>query len=569
MKRLYTLILACGCILPAFAQNNNNLNHTVQVVNNYEGKIKEAERAVSNILVPDSLYHFDLNFDYSGFDTPYKGNDEFNPYLTDLEMEGRAYDGKRLYLKAGAGYVLAPVLDFSYAIKDKGSFKIGAHASVDSHIGSYRQIMPDANNVLMYVKGEKWNGYEAQLCAGMDARADLKSASLLMNLDYEGAMGKGMPCGLLSDNSYNGVNVSLGVDSKHPLGQVWNYALDLSYAFGHERTIVAKERTTAFEHNPRLRFLGAFNFNGGSAFDLEAVVNTTYNIPRQSKDNILGYNLALNPRYYFNNSRVKIGVGVGLFVDGLYKGGKGVQSGNSKIPFAIRPTVSFQWSAVEGALDVYADTKLDSYTEGSRQRALDFSFYFPVLDPSGVGFVNVRKYRFDFGMRGGLGHKFDYDLSVGFNEVKNNLLTVVKNTGIQYATMVCNMPVDTRSLFARASLKGHFGSFSFDADVMYDYFFNQKNMLALPSALSASLDMKYSIRKRVEIGVGADYKSPYKAGDYRTQDIIDLHAIVDFKLTPVLNIFLKGDNLLNRTNQYVPMYARNGICLTAGVVLNL
>ena len=83
MKR-YIAFIVLAASVPAAAQN---LNPTVEVQNSYLGKLIEAGKPQLEMAVPDSLTRFDLDFDYSVMETPYKGGYEFNPYLVDLKPE--------------------------------------------------------------------------------------------------------------------------------------------------------------------------------------------------------------------------------------------------------------------------------------------------------------------------------------------------------------------------------------------------------------------------------------------------------------------------------------------------
>ena len=47
-----------------------NINQTVQVTNEYETKFEDFKRQTPELQLPDSLYRFDYDFDYSVFDSP-------------------------------------------------------------------------------------------------------------------------------------------------------------------------------------------------------------------------------------------------------------------------------------------------------------------------------------------------------------------------------------------------------------------------------------------------------------------------------------------------------------------
>ena len=67
MKRRYILICA-AVFATALTAGAQNLNPTVEVTNQFEGKVMEVAKPVIDMAVPDSLLRFDLEFDYSVFE---------------------------------------------------------------------------------------------------------------------------------------------------------------------------------------------------------------------------------------------------------------------------------------------------------------------------------------------------------------------------------------------------------------------------------------------------------------------------------------------------------------------
>ncbi len=563
-KILLTVSLGMAGIALA-AQNTTNLNPTVQVLNSYEGRVGDVERQVTKLSVPDSLRSFDLNFDYSGFDTPYKGNDEFDPYFTELEMAGRPFDGKKLFLKAGAGYTAAPFIDAAYTFKDQGRFKIGAHACGDSYFGRFRQILPDGN-VLTPSQSDSWKGYDAKVKSGLDARSDWENVSLRTNVDYEGAFGSGTPAGLLYTRAYNGLDANIGVETVSGTETDWRFTADAGYAFGYDKAGMNGGTETSFEHNARLRLFGSYDFGGGHGMDMEVKTDLTFSYPRWKPDDCLGYTVVINPSYSYGGRSLFVSAGLGVLVDG----GKNImQRRQGELPFAIWPTLEFHWNALPSKIDVYADADLGGGLYGSRAGALENRFFIPYADESGDGMCNVRRYSVKAGMRGNLWDKVDYDLGAGYENVRNNPLFHVGRGELYHYAQLSLIHENTQKVFAGLALAGRFGGFSFDGKVNYGYYFRQNVMRSVPPALSAALDFRYSIMNRASVSVGAEYRSVYRAGDFTAPYILDLHAVADYKATGSLTVFLRGDNLMNRSLQFIPLYARKGICVSAGVQLNL
>ena len=74
--------LAAASVFPVYAQD---LDPTVEVSREYEGKLIEVHKPALTMAVPDSVLMFALDFDYSVFESPYKGSYEFNPYIMSMK----------------------------------------------------------------------------------------------------------------------------------------------------------------------------------------------------------------------------------------------------------------------------------------------------------------------------------------------------------------------------------------------------------------------------------------------------------------------------------------------------
>ena len=93
-KRYIAIFFAVAAGTLCHAQN---LDPTVEVSRAYEGKLLEVHKPVMPMSQPDSVSQFNLKFDYSVFDNPFKGSYEFNPYMLNMRPEPAAFDGKTFY----------------------------------------------------------------------------------------------------------------------------------------------------------------------------------------------------------------------------------------------------------------------------------------------------------------------------------------------------------------------------------------------------------------------------------------------------------------------------------------
>ncbi|MBR5736249.1 MAG: hypothetical protein IKX60_05620 [Bacteroidales bacterium] len=77
MKKISILLAAVLLSVPAFAQ----IDPTVVVDREYEGKIDvDVRMPETPVAIADSLKVFDVSFDYSIFDRPFRDLYEFSPY---------------------------------------------------------------------------------------------------------------------------------------------------------------------------------------------------------------------------------------------------------------------------------------------------------------------------------------------------------------------------------------------------------------------------------------------------------------------------------------------------------
>lgn len=134
MRRIVTSLLVLGLAGLVQAQN---INQSVQVTNEYETRFEDFRKSGPELAMPDSLYRFDYRFDYSLFDTPYKGAYEFSPYEIDITPAPMPYDGGKFFLRAGAGYRIHPVLDFTYSAVTKDNFALSIFNRGKGYIGDF------------------------------------------------------------------------------------------------------------------------------------------------------------------------------------------------------------------------------------------------------------------------------------------------------------------------------------------------------------------------------------------------------------------------------------------------
>ena len=124
--------------------------------------------------VPDSVLRFNLEFDSSVFDNPFKGAYEFRPFLTEMELAGSTSLQKKLYLRAGAGYSLHPELDFVWTPLRNDSFRLSVYARHRSYVGDYRSLTPALSDGSLEIDSgnSRFYGYDLVSRGGIDGVYD-------------------------------------------------------------------------------------------------------------------------------------------------------------------------------------------------------------------------------------------------------------------------------------------------------------------------------------------------------------------------------------------------------------
>lgn len=550
MKRGTVIFVAMFLGGLLYAQNSN-LNPTVQVTNNYESRIQNVDRPAMKVAVPDSLYKFNLDFDYTGFENPYMGNEEFNPFFTELDIAARALKSKSLYLKAGAGYTLHPVMDVAYGFKPLGRFRAGVFAHHKSYYGDYYRECGYQDHS---------NGYDAVTKVGFNARSDWEKLSLIAGAWYDGIHTQNN-FHVKDTRNFNSASAALKVISNYDLDAVpWKYEFTAGYSYGGNGFVYKGDKGFGEEHSINVSGSGNFKI-GKSLIELAAgcdVKTGTFT------DRYNGYTVNWTPRYYYVTDRIDLGVGCDFLVSGGNNVKEVMNIADDPEHFAIWPSVNFTWRAVPIYLDVFVKSGLKGSLYGQDDIARDYRFL--LWNENEEQFRITKTRTVDVGLKGDVCEKFSWKVKASYEWISNAVNAAVTDLENSYVMLVCDSAVHDFNF--GVDLKARFGGFTLDGDVTYNLYLNPKNYRVVPPAWIANLRLEYDFLNRAGVYVGAEYKSAYKADKYTVPDWINLYVGAEYKLTNRLKIFLDGRNLLSRQCQFIPLYAEKGVAITAGVVLN-
>lgn len=583
MKRRYILICA-AVFATALTAGAQNLNPTVEVTNQFEGKVMEVAKPVIDMAVPDSLLRFDLEFDYSVFDTPYKGSYTFNPYLMDVRPSPDAYRGKNLYLKLGAGYPLHPVLDFVYSPEMTGAVHVNVYANHYSYLGSYKVRLGDWKR--------SFTGYDMKTRAGVDGRYDYDGGAFTFDVGYLGIHTKesGVPVEWKDGKTgLNAVAVKLGVHGEQETDTQFYYDGTISFHGGFEKSTL-RDKLKMNYLNVNATLGPALSSKSALLFDVHMDM-TTYGGLFTAQTGTM----YITPKYVWWYDRWRISAGLRLshtmhskeeWMD-YQLGGRA-----SKI---LYPDVRVGYEAITDRLNLYATLTGGDNIPSYYELKEDNHFFNPTFGQNQFPMADntVDVYRIKAGFQGNVAGKFRYDIGAGFLKRKNGMLDAVCH--VAWAPGYFGDETDREWAFLPAVAYADFnlffvgGNFTYDASpvtVKGAFHYGKPKIkefsFGFPPASTGSLQVLYNWRGRIMAGVTADgalkRKGTYLEADGLTETVkkeVTIPAFVnlglqgEFAMTRQLSVWARAANLLNKNIQRHPLYPESGIYLVGGIIFTL
>lgn len=586
-KNIFVTIAAMALAMSAL--HAQDLDPTVVVNRAYEGRLTEVHKPQLDMQVPDSVTRFDLDFDYSVFDKPYKGAYEFNPYLLTMQPASSLQNPKQLYIRAGAGYTIHPSLDLVWAVPFKNAFRMDVYAFHRSYVGKYRTFKPELT-VGEAAVVDRWMqsggdrsyrfGYDLENRAGVDGSYDWIDGAMTFDASYYGLVSEDN----LKTRHYDALDFKAGVASKSTEDDYFMYHVDLAYRYGADA----------------MKYLGSPDRLDEHVFSVEAtlgqVMTKTFRIHKMLFD--VGLDMAayshqlystvagefhLTPHYVYDYEKWRVDAGIRLAKVMRSDSPGDIFSAKDQV---VYPDIYASYDAFPGYLGVYTriggGNKLNTYAS-LLEKNHHFDAYFgrgvwPLMDYS------VERVSAALGLKGSVS-KFSYDVNGGYVNYANAPLdaVVVQETnlgegpsyvpGIGYAAY--------QKAFASMGVNWKFEDISFDADVQYNYVFGlSDNRLFAPADLTAAAAFEYNWSKRIFAGIDCLFSTARKGAvldltqspqvyDAIIPWYLDLGMSFEYAFTNSFSLWARGGNLLNMTIQPNPLYAEKGINFTVGICLNL
>lgn len=589
----------------AFPASGQNLDPTVVVSRTYEGKLMEVHKPQLKMAVPDSVLRFDLEFDYSVSDSPYKGAYEFSPYSLDMKPSPAYRDIRTFYMKAGAGYQLHPVFDAVWSPFVKGPFRMNVYASNRSFIGNYWTMAEPSSlgsagavelDRMTKADGSKrhWPGYDLRSNAGVQGRYDWVNAFAGFDVAYVG-LHQQDNLFHVTGRAYDAVDARMNMASKNHPGTAVRWYADLSYRFAEDKMRSTAEGNRYLMENDfsvsggvSYVFLNGDRIGVGLGFDMAMLDGAEYSG---------GGDADVVPHYVMDRDRWHFDLG--FRVSAAFRSEKFSQMYGYEEQM-IYPDVRVEYKAIPDAMKIFlhfgGDSRVNSYADVlAYNRRADVSYgrgVWNLLD------ITDEKISVVAGLEGRIGPRFSYTLQGGYINYGNALLdgVVMKNatsvTSARWLPAIGYASYD--KLFASAEWMLALEHFRFDGNVNYSYCdfssIEAGSGLLLPAALTGDVALRYDWKHRVLVGADCRFSSArkgsalyssdiyttyasgsdgYKSFEARVPGYADLGLEVEYVVNRKFSAWARGGNLLGMTIQDCLLYAEKGPYFTLGICLNL
>ncbi len=557
----------------SYAQNQK-IDPTVEVNKEYQGKMLEITKGKLGTEVADSIGIFNLNFNYSFFEKPYKDMYEFSAVPSAAIPKEVSASAPSFIARAGLGYPFAPEAAIWYAPQLEGNNWLKLKGWGDWYNGNVPDITINDESITEK-SGEKVDGKEYSYGVSGRYTHAWKSAELSMHGLFHGGYNTYYGGDIAPDNPSSHHNFSIvegGVDAKSSgagkYGKRLNWTVKGLIRHASDKQSAKLQEnygSLAAELGPTF---GRYNkFMVGA--DAEAVQyrgTTAYHM------GIFG----ITPQYRYENGNLKINLGIKLQ-------GKFASGGNNGNHSWILPAVDLSLGLVPGKLWLYAKADgRNSLNEYSSLLAVN-RYMNPAGPLDGIGESSV-PLNVEGGFKGRFTDKFSYKVFAAYTVHKGMMQFLYNcNEGWFHAEnrsrhneTAVGGELDVATQNFRGGIGIRYSSFSKDT--------HSEPVTGIP-ALQGNMYLRYNWNGRfyaeAECRLQGEYNfrytcagTPAESGYYTAHTAVapafaDLQATLGYVHSPALTFWLRGDNILNSATQYLPFHMGKGVGILTGIIVKL
>lgn len=603
MNRKFFMVFAaiCGAFCSSTIQAQQKIDPTVEVKKDFEGKMLEIYKGKLDTFIDDSLTSFNIKFDYSIFDKPYRDMYEFNP-LPSARIHSPVTEKYPVFFaKIGMGYPLNPNAAIYYQPSLIRKNRKGGEQPVSNNTlllkGNYDAFW--GKIPLVRTNGETFKTEKginkaaadhSTMGLGADFRHIWRGGEFKIGVDFSSNYYTYygfedtyvQPDPLFFENSKNmrkynshtfnnfGINFTIGsVDAKGKGGK-FNYSFYASYLNTSDK-MASNNSDPAIptgnnlgEH--LLKAGGEFGPTFGKYSKFLIGINSETVIYNGAADYHYGTIEAI-PQYKFEKGRLLLNVGIKL--SGSYNN----NSEANKYHNIVSPHVRVSYELAKNNLWIYGiasgGNSINSYSSLLRKNKW--------IIPADNMMASSIPLLIRGGFKGNVYDKFSYEI-YGCYSVHNGLPQFVNSMfGNHFSTIYSNH----NELSFGGELNFISKKFTGGAKLKYSSYTNGKKSTFLDgyaplgyAPFEGTLSGEYNWRERIYIGADIYYRSatPFYLKGYmdenpKIKDFADLGLTVKYVINQHFAVYIQGGNLLNAQIQYHPYYLEKGINFGAGVTV--
>ena len=483
MKRINLAIAVMALCAPLSAQN---INQSVQVTNEYESRFSDFQKTGPSLQVPDSLYRFDYSFDYSVFETPYKGSYEFSPYRISVTPEARLYDGSKFFLRLGAGYTIHPQFEMAWQMLQTPDFAIGVFAEAGGYAGRYSR------------RGvaESFSGHDLNGRIGLGGQYLRPAVRLSYHFGYEGIFAGEGGAEPYFRSGFSSVIAAGRIQSRERPGNQMFYDIDLQYRYSSDGGRSEGQVSASGENNLRVAvsagpvLASKYRILIDGLFELESLRGDDYYKVADSHGELFGgMRMAslgsIKPHVDFLLGPVRLDAGVRVDYS------KGTEQG----AFSVSPDVTARMALLDADMELVAGVSGGQYIQ-SHYAVKQLNHFAFMMGSSAK--ISREKLHVRAGLQGHAASRLQYELEAGY----------VSYQGMPLASLYGVLPVDYNAAYVQGRFSWRGPRLELDADAKYSYLrLNTLCAAFAPPAFVGELRGRYNWENRTWAGLFVEAQS--------------------------------------------------------------
>ena len=536
------------------------LDPTVVVDRAYEGKLIEVHKPSLEMAVPDTVMKFDLDFDYSVFESPYKGSYEFSPYLLSMKPSVASDAAGKFYLKAGAGYQLRPVLDavWSPALKNN-AWSLDLYAGNKSYFGDC-MVMKGSDDSYQKLSGVGFLDSKA----GMNVGYEQENIIIRADVGYYG--NHRLQSGE-SPRNYNALDAAFTISSRdmYALDKAV-YEADVDFRLASDHGLAENNLDVSLTYGTPLRTSGNILVN----MDVE---QDSYSGVMEGSAAIM----SLTPHYVYSKGRLHADLGLKVSKVAVDPSSDiFVSAGRGQVLF---PDITVRYHLFRNALMVFAKAG-GGNNVFSNADLIERNRYFDVINGgkhalgldygSDMG-VEVERLSAQAGLEGRIGSNFSWNLHAGYSDYASAVVDASNPLagvfGVAYAPY--------RSWNSTVGWMWKSEGFMTEAAVTYldawGEAFSGLSDNFQPARFTGNVSAEYNYSRRFFAGIDCVFSSERvcRDGDVVLPGYADLGVSAEYVTSRSMSFWLRGGNLLGMTIHHNSIFAVKGPYFTLGICLKL